>query len=116
MSSLPPPPPGAYAVPPAPVSQTRAWVALVLALLPACGVTALVGVVLAVGVLRRSKDGRDHGRVPAITALVLGGLQLAAALLVVLVFLFGRAVTTSFETDSSDLSQVVLGLLPVLGS
>lgn len=61
---------------PQPPRTTAGW-ALGLAAAPCCGLTSVVGIVLAIVVLARSRQGVDHGRRLAIAALVIGPIWVA---------------------------------------
>ncbi len=63
----------------APPGKGMAIAALVLSIL-ACGLTNLISTVLAILVLVRSKDGRDHGKGFAIAALIINVLVLIAVI------------------------------------
>lgn len=66
------------------VSKKMAGWALALCCIP-CLLSLIVGIVLAINVLTRGKDGRDHGKTMAIVALCVAGLWLmvgAAAVIV----------------------------------
>jgi hypothetical protein len=78
-----------------PPSTTAATWALGLALVP-IPLANIVAIVQAVGVLRRSRDGRDHGRGQAIAALVIAPVWLVVVLAVLAVSVSGAA-----DRDSS---------------
>lgn len=59
--------------------------ALGLALLPCCGLNWLVAVGLAIAVLVRSRDGRDHGKGLAIAALIIAPLWVVVSIVAGLV-------------------------------
>ncbi|CAB4692920.1 MAG: hypothetical protein F2667_02760 [Actinobacteria bacterium] len=71
-------------------SKAMAIVALVLALLVCVPVVAaLISIVLAIIVLRRSRDGRDHGKGLAIASLVIAPIMLIVGVLIVVAIGFG---------------------------
>ncbi|WP_300402569.1 hypothetical protein [Nocardioides sp.] len=79
-------------------SQAMARWALGLAIVP-CGLLWLVGAGLAIAVLRRNRDGRNHGKKKAIGALVMAGLWVLLALAV-------PATLFAIAPDRSDSGQV----------
>ena len=79
-------------------SQAMARWALGLAIVP-CGLLWLVGAGLAIAVLRRNRDGRNHGRKKAIAALVVAGLWLLLAFAL-------PATLLAIAPDRSDSGQV----------
>lgn len=91
--AVPPPSSGAWHQP-AP-SKALAWWALGLSLVPA-GVSWILSAVFACMVLVRCRDGRDHGRWPAIGALVV-----LAAWATLLATLFALYLAGEAERDSS---------------
>ena len=88
-------------------TRTPAVVALVLAFLAPTVVAAVVSVLLAVRVLRREPDGREHGRRLAVAALVVDGVLLAlSAALVVYVVVVGGRVRTVEDLRTGDCIDV----------
>lgn len=64
-----------------PASRKMAGWALGLAIVPCCfGITTVVGIVLGIIVLVRSRDGRDHGKGMAIAAVIIGPLWIVAGI------------------------------------
>lgn len=99
------PEPGPYGYPSVtpPASKAMAITALVLSLL-ACipFLAAIAAAILAVVVISRSNDGRDHGKGLAIAALVIAGLVLAAhSVLLVLVLISGFSGQDSAVRDEA---------------
>jgi hypothetical protein len=84
-----------------PSKKMAGW-ALGLSIVPCCfGVTTLAGIGLAITVLIKSRDGRDHGRGLAIAALVIGAVWLIGG------FIFGvvGGLQGWFEEDAVRDSQ-----------
>ena len=117
-SGAPLPPPIGYGVPsspwpgvaygygqapyqPTPSHAMAIW-ALVLSCLFFIPIAVLVGIGLAIAVLVRSRDGLNHGRGKAITALVIGGLVVLAW-----VGLIGLAVAASTHDAHRDSAGAV---------
>jgi hypothetical protein len=78
--------------------------ALGLAAAPCCGLTSTVGIVLAIVVLARSRQGVDHGRRLAVAALVIGPIWVVLGVV--------AAVTGMFDL-SSDASRDEAGKVAV---
>jgi len=75
--------------------------ALGLAIVPCCGgITTLVGIGLAIAVLVKSRDGREHGKGLAIAALIIGGLWIIGTIVAVLLGAFND-LTEDADRDSS---------------
>ena len=73
--------------------------ALILSFLGCTGILAIVSIVLSVIVLRRGKDGRNHGKGMAIAAIVISVLTL----LISIISVVGLATYVNSITDVSDL-------------
>ena len=86
-----------------PPSRGLAIASLVLALLFFVPLALIVSVVLAIIVLARGKDGRDHGRGMAIAALVIDGvILLGTVAIVVLVYAVGGAALEAADTSKTS--------------
>ena len=94
-----------------PVSKTQAGWALGLSLIPIL-ITLVIAVVLAIGVLRDCRDGRDHGKKMAIGALcVVAGWIVLISGIVVAVYLSGAERDSSGDvTESGSVAVTALGI------
>jgi len=84
-----------------PPSKTMAGWALGLSFVSCIGIAWMVSVGLAIAVLMKSRDGRDHGKGMAVAALVIDGILFLLAIGAIVLSISG-AIDTS-DTTSDDL-------------
>lgn len=92
---------GPHAPPLGPPSKRMAGWALGLSLAFCIPFAFLVGFGLAIAVLVKSRDGRNHGKGMAIAAIVIAALTVIANIVYVVVYLFNGVDTTERDADGN---------------
>ena len=96
------PRPPAY---PEPASRTMAGWALGLAIVGCLCITALVAIGLAIAVLVKSRDGRDHGKGMAIAALVIAPIWIVTSIVVNVVGVIDELAADAERDDAGRVTE-----------